>query len=117
MNTFAEYSNKVLTVVMNNLKNGVSGSAIADTLVNDYGFNREAALTIITGTMLLLEKAGTMKEYRVMYFFGTWITKSVIPAECDKEAIFDAKEDADSLMAKGFKVALFCGNRQVKSYN
>jgi len=102
---------------MSNMKNGVSGSTIADMLVSDYGFNREAALTIITGTLLLIEKAQVVKEYRVMYFFGAWVTKSVIPAESDKEAIFDAQDDAASLMQKGFKVALFCGNRKVMSYN
>ena len=57
MKTFAQYSNEVLTVVMSNLKNGVSGSTIADTLVSNYGFNREAALTIITGTIIMLNKA------------------------------------------------------------
>ena len=57
MKTFAQYSNEVLTVVMSNLKNGVSGSTIADTLVSNFGFEREAALTIITGTILMLNKA------------------------------------------------------------
>jgi hypothetical protein len=42
---------------MSNLKNGVSGSTIADTMVSKYGFEREAALTIITGTILMLNKA------------------------------------------------------------
>lgn len=57
MKSFTQYSNEVLTVVINNLKNGVSGSTIADTLVSNFGFDREAALTIITGTILLLNKA------------------------------------------------------------
>ena len=57
MKSLTQYSNEVLTVVMNNLKNGVSGSTIADTLVSNFGFDREAALTIITGTILLLNKA------------------------------------------------------------
>jgi cytochrome c-type biogenesis protein CcmH/NrfF len=52
----AEYSREVLTVVMKNLKEGVSGSVIADKMVADYGFNREAALTIITGTLIILNK-------------------------------------------------------------
>ena len=43
--TFAQFSKEVLTVVMT-----------ADKLVADYGFNREAALTIITGTILVLNK-------------------------------------------------------------
>lgn len=54
--TLAEYSRGVLTVVMKNLKEGVSGSVIADKMVADYGFNREAALTIITGTLMILNK-------------------------------------------------------------
>ena len=57
MKTFKKYSNEVLTVVMNNLKNGVSGSTIADTLVSNYGFDRDAALTIITGTLVCLNRA------------------------------------------------------------
>ena len=60
MKTFTQYSNEVLTVVMSNLKNGVSGSTIADTLVNNYGFEREAALTIITGTIIMLNKANVL---------------------------------------------------------
>ena len=54
MNTFAEYSKEILTIIMNGLKNGVSGSTIADTLVNDYGFNRKSALTLIAGTILMI---------------------------------------------------------------
>ena len=60
MKTFTQYSNEVLTVVMSNLKNGVSGSTIADTLVSNFGFEREAALTIITGTILMLNKANVL---------------------------------------------------------
>jgi cytochrome c-type biogenesis protein CcmH/NrfF len=57
MKTISQYTSEVLTVVMNNLKNGVSGSTIADMMVSNYGFEREAALTIITGTILMLNKA------------------------------------------------------------
>ena len=60
MKTFTQYSKEVLTVVMSNLKNGVSGSTIADTLVINFGFEREAALTIITGTILMLNKANLL---------------------------------------------------------
>lgn len=60
MKTFAQYSKEVLTVVMSNLKNGVSGSTIADMMVSNYGFEREAALTIITGTILMLNKANLL---------------------------------------------------------
>ena len=53
-----------------------------------------------------------------MYFFGTWITKSIIPAECDKEAIFDADDEysESNLNNWQYPVALWCGNRKVKSY-
>ena len=59
-----------------------------------------------------------MKEYRLMYFFGTWVTKSIIPAECDKEAIFDADDEYNESNLKSWQypVALWCGNRKVKSY-
>ena len=57
MLTFTEYSKEILTIIMNSLKNGVSGSTIADTLVNDYGFNRESALTLIVGTILMINNA------------------------------------------------------------
>lgn len=60
MKTFTQYSNEVLTVVMSNLKNVVSGSTIADMMVSNYGFEREADLTIITGTILLLNKANVL---------------------------------------------------------
>ena len=60
MKSFAQYSNEVLTVVMSILKNGVSGSTIADMMVSNFGFEREAALTIITGTILLLNKANVL---------------------------------------------------------
>ena len=60
MKSFAQYSNEVLTVVMSNLKNGVSGSTIVDMMVSNYGFEREAALTIITGTILMLNKANLL---------------------------------------------------------
>lgn len=60
MKTFKQYSNEVLTVVMRNVKNGVSGSTIADTLVSKYGFEREAALAIITGTLVILNRANVL---------------------------------------------------------
>lgn len=58
----------------------------------------------------------SIKEYRVMYFFGVWVTKEIIFAESDKEAIFDASESASSLKNWPYAVALFCGNRKVVSY-
>ena len=53
-----------------------------------------------------------------MYLFGAWVTKEVIIAETDNEAIFDADEAfANSNLANWkYSVALFCGNRKVKQY-
>lgn len=50
--------------------------------------------------------------------FGAWVTKSVIYAENDAEAIFDADMDFSDSRLGEWKhgVALFCGNRMVKSY-
>lgn len=61
-----------------------------------------------------------IKTYRLMYFFGTWVTDCTICAECDKEAIFDCDEimaHKDSLKNWNYPVALWCGNRRVKDYN
>jgi len=63
-----------------------------------------------------METAVNMREYRIMYFFGIWITKAKIYAETDAEAIFDAQEYADELRHWQYDVALFCGNRRVMSY-
>ena len=57
-----------------------------------------------------------VREYRVMYQFGAWVTDCIIYAESDAEAIHDAKESADKLSNWRYDVALFCGNRLVKSY-
>ena len=58
------------------------------------------------------------REYRLMYMYGAWVTKSVIYAENDAEAIFDADMDFSDSRLGDLKhgVALFCGNRMVKSY-
>ena len=60
------------------------------------------------------------KEYRLRYFFGTWMTSSIIFAENDAEAIHDADEaynENGNLADWQYPVALFCGNRKVKEYN
>lgn len=56
MKSYVQYSKEVLALVMRNLKKGVSGSIIADTLVSNYGFDRKSALTIITGTMIICNR-------------------------------------------------------------
>lgn len=59
------------------------------------------------------------KEYRLMYNFGAWVTKEVIIAENDAEAVFDADMSFANSSLDNWKygVALFCGNRKVKQYN
>jgi hypothetical protein len=59
-----------------------------------------------------------VKEYKLMYFFGGWVTSSVICAECDAEAIFDADSDFNNSKLQNWShgVALWCGNRKVKTY-
>ena len=67
---------------------------------------------------ITINETPALKTYRLMYFFGTWVTKSIIPAECDNEAIFDADDEYNesNLTNWQYPVALFCGNRKVKSY-
>lgn len=70
-----------------------------------------------------------MKEYRLMYQFGGWVTAIRLFAENDDEAIFDADleyyfptseftlRNGTNDLRNWFKgVALFCGNRLVKRY-
>lgn len=60
------------------------------------------------------------KEYRLRYFFGTWMTSHIIYAESDTEAIHDADEaynENGNLADWQYPVALFCGNRKIKEYN
>lgn len=58
------------------------------------------------------------REYRLMYLFGAWVTKEVIYAESDAEAVFDADMTfaSSNLGNWRYGVALFCGNRMVKHY-
>lgn len=62
--------------------------------------------------------APQVSEYRLMYMFGAWVTKSVICAENDAEAIFDADQDFNDsrLGSWEYGVALWCGDRMVKRY-
>ena len=58
-----------------------------------------------------------LKTYKVMYYFGTWMTHEVIAAENDAEAIFDADMSVANAPAKGkLTYALWQGNRKVKTY-
>lgn len=68
---------------------------------------------------ITLNEATTLKTYKLMYFFGAWISKETIAAESDREAIFDAdmSYNASKLTKWNYPVALFCGNRKVKEYN
>ena len=56
------------------------------------------------------------KEYKLMYYFGTWITNCKLYAENDQEAIYDADRCVKIANDK-LNYALWCGNRKVKEYN
>ena len=59
----------------------------------------------------------TLKTYRVMYYFGAWLTHKTITAENDAEAIHDADEIMQKAPAKDkLTYALWDGNRKVKVY-
>lgn len=58
-----------------------------------------------------------LKTYKVMYYFGTWMTHEVLAAESDEEAIFDADMSVANAPARGkLTYALWQGNRKVKTY-
>lgn len=74
-------------------------------------------LNIFKGDVKLNDNL-TTREYRLMYYFGVWHTKSIIYAECDAEAIFDARTEFKSINpANKLPYALWCGNRIVKKFN
>ena len=75
--------------------------------------------TMTTTFNIKISETINLTEYKLMYFFGTWVTKTIIPAECDAEAIFDADEAYNNSNLKNWQypVALWCGNRRVKNYN
>lgn len=76
------------------------------------------ALQAIFSNEVTLNENLTTREYRLMYYFGVWYTHSIIYAECDAEAIFDAREDFKIAKAAGkLPYALWCGNRLVKRFN
>lgn len=60
-----------------------------------------------------------VKEYRIMYLWGVWITHAKVYAETDEEAIFDADEvfkNAKNLHNWKMGVCLIQGDRFVKTY-
>lgn len=74
------------------------------------------AMAMVNVTTTILKT----KEYRLRYFFGTWMTSRIIYAENDAEAIHDADEaynENGNLADWQYPVALFCGNRKIKEYN
>lgn len=60
----------------------------------------------------------TFYTYRLMYKFGAWVSMETFAAESDNEAIWEADHifNSSSLRVWEHEVALFCGNRKVKSY-
>lgn len=61
-------------------------------------------------------KQPNTKEYRLMYFFGTWITAECIYAESDEEAVFDADSNP-KIASDTLRYALFKGNNIIKMYD
>ena len=60
-----------------------------------------------------------IKEYRLMYLWGAWITEARIYAESDEEAIYDSDDVFNgNEILKNWKmvVALVQENRFVKRY-
>ena len=74
--------------------------------------------TIFNTAKIKVNETPRVNEYRLMYLWGAWVTKKVIYAECDAEAIHDANEAFAGSRLDGWRygVALFCGNRKVKQY-
>ena len=65
-----------------------------------------------------VEREVVTHEYRLMYYFGVWMTSSIIYAECDAEAIFDARQELKDKQSKlALPYALWRGNRIVKKFN
>ena len=82
--------------------------------------NNEMKIKFIEAMVNVTTYIPKTKEYRLRYFFGTWMTSSIIFAENDAEAIHDADEVYNrngNLADWQYPVALFCGNRKVKEYN
>ena len=74
-------------------------------------------MSIFSNIKIELSESVETKEYRLKYLFGAWVTKCVICAESDEEAIFDADEAMQNALAKDkLEYALVCGNRIVKRY-
>lgn len=70
---------------------------------------------IFTGEVKMNDNL-VIKEYRLMYFFGCWMTATKLYAEDDNEALFDAKFEMEQRANKGgnpLRYALFCGHRKV----
>lgn len=64
------------------------------------------------------EREITTKEYRLMYYYGVWMTSKILYAECDAKAIFDARNEFKQAKATyRLPYALWCGNRLVKRFN
>lgn len=86
-----------------------------DDCSNRPGGFPETVLTVFV-MAININSNPNIREYRVMYLFGAWVTKEIIFAESDEEAKYDAAESAESLKNWPYAVALFCGNRKVVSY-
>ena len=63
----------------------------------------------------MVDKTPRMREYKLMYLFGAWVTDTTIYAASDAEAIHDA-DNLPMVASDKLQYCLFCGNRRVKTY-
>lgn len=84
------------------------------TQINDNGL-AELAEKMADIDNVKVRECIDIKEYKLMYLFGTWITSERIYAESDEEAIYDADE-CKKIASDKLQYALWCGNRLVKRY-
>lgn len=62
------------------------------------------------------DKSPEIREYKLMYLFGAWVSSATIYAENDAEAIQDA-DNLPRVASDKLQYCLFCGNRRVKMYS
>lgn len=66
-------------------------------------------------SVVVEDKPISVKDYRLMYYVGVWMTSERFCAESDEEAIFDA-DMAEKKASDRLQYTLWCGNRKVKNY-
>ena len=96
--------------------------------MNATVINQSIAKSIFANIPEITLSEPRVKEYRLMYFTGVWVTSKKFACESDAEAIYNAENPtewdnyesaarlAEKIKKAGWGVALFCGNRKVKEY-